>query len=98
MGHVTAWGPAGRRARGWCFDCGWTAAHESLDAVIGQCDVHERATGVRRDAAGFRMDTIAPTESAVEYQQPRLPRLMGCTCGGIGDTGSHSRGCPWGRR
>jgi hypothetical protein len=25
------------------------------------------------------------------------PRLSGCTCGGIGTTGAHRVGCPWGR-
>lgn len=30
--------------------------------------------------------------------RPRPIRLDGCTCGGIGDTGSHRAGCPWGAR
>lgn len=24
-----------------------------------------------------------------------IPRLDGCTCGGIGSTGAHHRECPW---
>lgn len=30
--------------------------------------------------------------------RPKPQRLDGCTCGGIGDTGSHARGCPWAAR
>lgn len=33
-----------------------------------------------------------------EVTRPTPIRLDGCTCGGIGDTGSHRRGCPWAAR
>lgn len=29
--------------------------------------------------------------------RPKPDRLDGCTCGGIGTTGAHAAGCPWGR-
>lgn len=39
---------------------------------------------------------VVPTYVVVQQQpMPGLPRLMGCTCGEVGRTGAHYRGCPW---
>lgn len=39
---------------------------------------------------------VAPTYVVVQAP-PGAQRLMGCTCGEVGRTGAHYRGCPWGR-
>ncbi len=35
---------------------------------------------------------------ATGTRRPQPIPLDGCTCGGIGDTGSHRAGCPWAAR
>ena len=34
----------------------------------------------------------------IAHSRPAPILLDGCTCGGIGDTGSHRAGCPWSAR
>jgi len=46
---------------------------------------------------------LADTHQAIAEQATSKPRpvpilLDGCTCGGIGDTGSHRPPCPWAAR
>ena len=36
-----------------------------------------------------------PEHAPTAARRPVPQALSGCTCGGIGDTGSHRRGCAW---
>ena len=54
------------------------------------------ANKARIDALpGLAEHTAAAQEKITKAARPAPQLLDGCTCGGIGDTGSHSVGCAW---
>jgi hypothetical protein len=57
-----------------------------------------RATYTTPVLGDGRHSVLCPAgHMSTETIRPTPDRLSGCTCGGIGDTGAHFRGCPWGR-
>jgi hypothetical protein len=70
----------------------------ALDAVITACSNLAHSTADLAVKTSATISGLAARVRALENTGRPVPvPLDGCTCGGIGDTGSHRPGCPWGR-
>ena len=51
---------------------------------------------IKRVVTGYLPPEAPPEAPTAPGPAPQL--LLGCTCGGIGNTGSHTRDCVWGNK